>query len=405
MLGRSGDVIFPTQTDVTKLIADLDQERLGIGDENSGEEENSRIRAAIHRSGIYFIRAVNAQSGTKGAYSLYATDVTPDYESPPRGSKRTASEGSSQDLPNFITSAGYVQVNGNGANGNINKSEDEDVFAVQLKARTAYNIEVWGEDATEHGGTLADPEVRLRNRLFDNLTNATFVEQTNTSTAKQSAYGGISDADGGLGQNSLIPIAVYQDGTYYIQVGSEGTETGTYTVYVEEISWEPRVRPGYTRPGLPPGTPYITTSSEPDYEDLAQDTATKGNVEPIGTRAHGNISTNADRDYFKIYLAYGYSYRIDVKGSEPSEQGGTLVDPRLDLKNRLGADANSGYTRIRTIISDNSTGTGISDDDSGAGNNARLQFEVRLSGNYYIEVSDNGNNATGTYTVQAIVVL
>ena len=122
------------------------------------------------------------------------------------------------------------------------------------------------------------------------------------------------------------------------------------------------------------------------------------------TRAHGNISTNADRDYFKIYLAYGYSYRIDVKGSEPSEQGGTLVDPRLDLKNRLGADANSGYNRIRTIISDNSTGTRISDDDSGAGNNARLQFEVRLSGNYYIEVSENGNNATGTYTVQAIVV-
>ena len=89
-------------------------------------------------------------------------------------------------------------------------SEDQDVFKVQLEARTAYQIEVWGDDATDNGGNLADPEVRLRNWLFDNLTNATFVEQTNTSTAKQSAYGGISDADGGLGQNSLIPIAVYQ---------------------------------------------------------------------------------------------------------------------------------------------------------------------------------------------------
>ena len=404
MLGRSGDVIFPTQTDVIKIDGNLDQERLGIGDENSGEEENSRIRAAIHRSGIYFIRAVNAQSGTKGAYSLYATDVTPDYESPPRGSKRTASEGLSQDLPNFITSAGYVQVNGNGANGNINKSEDEDVFAVQLKARTAYNIEVWGKDATEHGATLADPEVRLRNRLFDNLTNATFVEQTNTSTAKQSAYGGISDADGGRGQNSLIPIAVYQDGTYYIQVGSEGTETGTYTVYVNEISWEPRVRPGYTRPGLPPGTPYITTSSEPDYEDLAQDTATEGYIEPIGTRAYGNIDRNGDVDYFKIYLAEDYSYRIDVKGSESSEMGGTLADPNVELRNPTGAQANSGPDRVGNITSDNSSGNQVSDNRSGAGNNARLQFDVRRSGNYYIAVRENGNNATGTYTVQAIVV-
>ena len=313
LLGRRGEILFPApaQTDVTKISGSINQ---GIGDTNSGEGDNSRIRAAIHRSGIYFIRAENAYEHSPGGYSLYASDVTPDYESPPRrGSKRTASE-HNQDLPNFITSTGYVRVNGNGANGNIKNGEDEDVFAVQLEARTAYQIEVWGDDATNNGGNLADPEVRLRNWLFDNLTNATFVEQTNTSTAKQSAYGGISDADGGSGQNSLIPIAVYQDGTYYIQVGSEGTETGTYTVSVKEISWEPRVRPGYTRPGLPPGSSYAATSSE-GIDDLAPDTTTTGNVEPIGTRAHGrNIDRTGDVDYFKIVLVSGYSYRIDVKG-------------------------------------------------------------------------------------------
>ena len=238
---------------------------------------------------------------------------------------------------------------------------------------------------------------------FDNLTNAAFVEQTNTSTAKQSVYG-ISDADGGSGQNSLIPVAVYQDGTYYIQVGSEGTETGTYTVYVNEIGRHDRLPPTYTRPGLPPGTPYIATSSEPANEDLTQDTATEGYVEPIGTRAYGSIDRNGDVDYFKIYLAYGYSYRIDVKGSQSSEMGGTLADPRVELRNSTGGLANSGSPRIGNITSDSSSDDQVSDNNSGADNNARLQFDVRNSATYYIEVSENGNNATGTYTVQAIVV-
>ena len=110
-------------------------------------------------------------------------------------------------------------------------------------------------------------------------------------------------------------------------------------------------------------------------------------------------------DYFKIYLAYGYSYRIDVKGSQSSEMGGTLTDPRVELRNSTGGLANSGYPRIQNITSDSSTGNQVSDNNSGADNNARLQFDVRNSGTYYIEVGENGNNATGTYTVQAIVVL
>ena len=404
LLGRRGEHLFPTQTDVTKIIGDVIQETFGIADQESGDGENSRIRAEIHSSGIYFMLVANYITNSQGAYSLYATDVTPDDGTPPRrGSKATRSEPSNQDLPNFITSAGYVQVNDvNGANGNIDSPDDQDVFKVQLEARTAYQIEVWGENGIDDGGTLADPEVRLRNRLFDNLTNATFVEQTNTSTAKQSAYGGISDADGGLGQNSLIPIAVYQTGTYYIQVGSEGTEIGTYTVSVKEISWEPRVRPGYTRPGLPPGSSYAATSSE-GIDDLTQDTATKGNVEPIGTRAHGRIDTNRDVDYFKIVLANDYSYRIEVKGDEPAAPGGTLSDPQVELMdssgNRIGVPSNN----IAVNVGDSSDENRIADDDSGEGENATLEIWTRYTGTYYIKVSGFGGGV-GTYTVQATVL-
>ena len=404
LLGRRGEILFPApaQTDVTKISGSINQ---GIGDTNSGEGDNSRIRAAIHRSGIYFIRAENAYADSPGGYSLYASDVTPDYESPPRrGSKRTASEGPSKDLPNFITSDGYVRVNdANGATGNIKNGEDEDVFAVQLEARTAYQIEVWGDDDTlENGGTLTDPEVRLRNWLFDNLTNATFVEQTNTSTAKQSVYG-ISDTDGGSGQNSLIPIAVYQDGTYYIQVGSEGTETGTYTVSVKEISWEPRVRPGYTRPGLPPGSSYAATSSE-GIDDLTQDTATTGNVEPIGTRAYGNIDRTGDVDYFKIVLVSGYSYRIEVKGDVDAALGGTLTDPHVELRDSNGNALSESSSEILLAGGDDTDSSQVADDDSGEGFNPLLRVKINSTARYFIAVTGAYNFPTGTYTVQATII-
>ena len=63
-----------------------------------------------------------------------------------------------------------------------------------------------------------------------------------------------------------------------------------------------------------------------------------GNVEPIGTRTHGNIESNGDRDYFKIDTVAGHSYRIDVKGSETSAFGGTLGDPEVELLDQQAAE-------------------------------------------------------------------
>ena len=369
-----------------------------------GNRKISFLLIDVHVTGTYLILVSRFDSlGGSATYTVYATEAVTRDTTTPRGSKRSVPE-RNQDLPNFITSDGYVQVNGNDnrANGNIDSGDDQDVFAVQLKARRAYQIEVWGEDATENGGTLTDPKVRLRNRYFDNLTNAAFVEQTNTSTAKQSLYG-ISDANGGSGQNSLIPVAVYQDGTYYIQVGSKGTETGTYTVYVNEIGWHDRVRPGYTRPGLPPGSSYATTSSEPDYEDLTQNTATTGNVEPIGTRAHGSISTNGDIDYFKIVLVEDYSYRIEVKGDEDAAFGGNLSDPWVELRDSRGNPIGVSSNKVSVNVGDSSDSTRIADDDSGEGANATLEIWARQTGTYYIKVSGY-INVTGTYTVQATVL-
>ena len=193
----------------------------GIFNIGGGSGDNARIRVNVHTTGTYHVLIWDDGFNATGTYTIYVKEGVVGNQTTPRGSKQTVSEGS-QDLPNFITSNGYVQVNGNGATGDINTANDQDVFAVRLKAKTAYEIEVLGQDATEDGGSLTDPQVHLLNPSFDPLTNAHYVEQTNKSFATQIQYG-ISDADSGSGQNSLASIAVHQAGTYYIQVGSEGT--------------------------------------------------------------------------------------------------------------------------------------------------------------------------------------
>ena len=162
---------------------------------------------------------------------------------------------------------------------------------------------------------------------------------------------------------------------------------------MKEISWEPRVRPGYTRPGLPPGSSYAATSSE-GIDDLTQDTATTGNVEPIGTRAYGNIDRNGDVDYFKIVLVSGYSYRIDVKGDEASALGGTLSDPQVELRDSNGNALSESSSEIILVSGDN----------SGEGSNALLRVKINSTARYYIAVTETSNNATGTYTVQATII-
>ena len=100
-----------------------------------------------------------------------------------------------------------------------------------------------------------------------------------------------------------------------------------------------------------------------------------------------NISAGStvDKDIFTAELEAGIVYRIDVKGGEAADPGGTLADPT-----------------VRILDSNGTPVSGAEDDNSGAGSNARLDFEPSSSGTYYIEVSKSGSGA-GTYTVVASV--
>ena len=145
LYGMGGQSLYPTQTDVTRIVSDQPQMVAGIGDDDSGEEGNARIRVTIHRSGLYFIRTRKATT-PEGTYTLYAKDTNVDGSPAPRGSKQTRSAGN-QDLPNFITSNDYVQVHAT-ATGNISTGDDVDVFEVRLEGRTGYE---WRRSARCYG--------------------------------------------------------------------------------------------------------------------------------------------------------------------------------------------------------------------------------------------------------------
>ena len=114
----------------------------------------------------------------------------------------------------------------------------------------------------------------------------------------------------------------------------------------------------------------------PDY--LGPNDERLGFVGIDGATATGIISNREDDDVFKTYLVAGYSYRIDLKGDEASDYGGTLTDPVFVL---------TGPPDVETWVY-----------SRGTSNNARLELDVHTSGYFHIFVF-GGQGRTGTYSL------
>ncbi len=114
-------------------------------------------------------------------------------------------------------------------------------------------------------------------------------------------------------------------------------------------------------------------------DDFAASTATTG-VLTVGATLTGTIGTAGDVDWVRVSLTSGVLYRFDARGSASS--GGSLTDPYLQILN--------------------SSGTALfTDNDSGAGADARLMFRPSTTGTYYLGMRANSASATGTYTLAA----
>ena len=201
-------------------------------------------------------------------------------------------------------------------------------------------------------------------------------------------------------------MTIDQTGTVYIAVShawygddDENEGGGTFDLSLIELG-----RGSCTRmdPSVTDAWASITyrrhhSVSEGEGRDLPRDISTTGYVQPDGDPATGDIETNSDLDYFKVPLVAGRSYRIDVKGAEESDYGGTLEGPYVRLLSSTGVILNSQSEEIASFTGDRVHQ--VADDNSGRGNNARLEVEVNVTDTYFILARDILSAGTGTYTV------
>ena len=90
-----------------------------------------------------------------------------------------------------------------------------------------------------------------------------------------------------------------------------------------------------------------------------------------------------------------------MNGAESTDQGGTLVDPRLTILDSNGdLIVNTDHVAPINFSLDDREFNVLYDTDSGSGNNPKIILGVSTTGTYYLEVAENGSNATGTYTIQ-----
>ena len=296
------------------------------------------------------------------------------------------------DLPNDTTTAGWLKVGYDpypGKSGRVAYSSDGDAFWVDLSAGKNYRIDVRGNESADFGGTAPDPIMSL---TMPAATSATLLNPIQDIVSHIAPGGVLSQAmiatGGGHGANARLDIRVNTSGQFLIEASDENS-TGTYTVTVKELVYNPRGRG--------------TTVSEPSGSDLVETADTSGYVQVNGTGATGNIATGDSNDGFLVRLEAGTTYQIDAWGDATSDDGGTLADPVIDLYTSESPPSTITDTAVIEQLNPTSSTSqavfGIFDDDSGEGNNARLQVRVYRSAAYLLLVSSATLTDTGTYTV------
>ena len=195
-------------------------------------------------------------------------------------------------------------------------------------------------------------------------------------------------------------------GTVETAYDDNTVETGRVYVYrvlainpggVSEPSQEVRVRtaapvaPPEPARGLPATTQQVRQNVSEGGTDLPDDGTTTGRLE-VGGSVTGDIDRIGDLDAFAVELVPGHStYRFDLEGSETGQ--GTLADPKivkiLDTVNGVPIQSSANS-------------------DSGDGENSRLKFKLLpvhtsfITGDYYIVVGEDGDDATGTYRLSVM---
>lgn len=237
----------------------------------------------------------------------------------------TRNTGTPDVVPGNAGTLNWIAVGGSVRNA-VNFRGDRDWYRISLEAGRSYEFRLNGSVNIPGVQALTDAYLYLRNSA------GTILRQ---------------DDDSGGNRNSLIRFTAPSSGTYFLDAaGYAGTHFGTYTLTAR------RVGPA---------------------DDFAGSVATTGTVAVNGSIA-GVVNTGGDRDWFRVWLVAGRSYRLDVTG-------GSVGDPDLRLRNGFG-------TQLRY------------DDDSGGNLNPRITYRPATTGFFYLDVGGRFNSNVGSYTLR-----
>jgi subtilisin family serine protease len=288
-------------------------------DDAAGEDTlDSLIAFTSPFSGRFFLEATSFDVREVGTYRLLAVVAT----SPPPPPPPTSGD----DFAATTATTGRVAVGGS-ATGTIEIGGDADWFRVDLVAGQSYRFDLAASGAGQ--GTLGDAFLELRSAAGDVLR---------------------VDDDAGLVLDSQITFMADQTGVFFLAARAAGTGTGSYRLSAVDL-----------------------------MDDFAPSAATTGTLS-VGGAVTGTIEASIDRDWFRVDLVAGQTYRFDLGGRDSMQ--GTLADPRLDLRTASG----------QLLASDN---------DSGPGFDAQITFTATQSGAFYLDVSAAAEVGTGTYRVSA----
>lgn len=246
----------------------------------------SQISYMPTTSGTYYLLATAAYSDMTGSYVL-------------RASVASAAQ---DDYAASTTTTGTLAVGGS-VSGQIERSGDNDWFAVSLTAGQRYTFNL---DPTTSGG-LSDPYLNLYG----------------------SSGSWLASNDDTNGLASQISFTASSSGTYYLGARAYSSGTGSYVLR--------------------------TTGSSSD--DYAANSGTSGYV-AVGTTVNGRIEASGDSDWFAVTLSAGQTYRFNLNGAANSG----LSDPTLTLYSASGSflasndDAN-GTTASQIDFTVTSSGT------------------------------------------------
>ena len=122
-----------------------------------------------------------------------------------------------------------------------------------------------------------------------------------------------------------------------------------------------------------------------------------GTLTTGGTPRTGSINGSDIGEYWRVKLHQNGKYRIDVKGSESSQYGGTLTNPRIKFL--------AGSTDLE-LLNDGANGVSQTTSETlatggGIGKNSRLDIKVTGETKYYYMLIHRGAGDKGSFTLTA----